>query len=220
MTFFVGLDLGQAHDYTALAVVNQIPAVQTPDGTPVPVLYEVPHLERFPLSTPYPTIIKEVKTRLAVPVLVGAMLVVDATGVGRPVVDMLRDAGFAPIPITITAGQTPSEVEGYWHVPKRDLVSTMQVLLQSDRMKVANQLPEASTLTRELLNFQTKITVAANDTYGAWREGTHDDLVLAVALASWAAENPQNFRPRGPVALPSVTGVAIPKRKERDYFWS
>ncbi len=28
----------------------------------------------------------------------------------------------------------------------------------------------------------------AHDSYGAWREGTHDDLVLAVALALWAGE--------------------------------
>jgi len=43
-------------------------------------------------------------------------------------------------------------------------------------------------LTRELLNFQVKINDLAHDSYGAWREGTHDDLVLAVALACWAAE--------------------------------
>ena len=32
----------------------------------------------------------------------------------------------------------------------------------------------------ELLNFEVKITAAANDTCSAWREGTHDDLVLAL----------------------------------------
>jgi hypothetical protein len=47
-------------------------------------------------------------------------------------------------------------------------------------------LPEAVTLTRELESFQVKITESAHDTYGAWREGAHDDLVLAVALALWA----------------------------------
>ena len=35
-----------------------------------------------------------------------------------------------------------------------------------------------------------KIIDNANDTYGAWREGTHDDLVLAVALAVWKANQP------------------------------
>jgi hypothetical protein len=39
-----------------------------------------------------------------------------------------------------------------------------------------------------LLTFQAKITVAANDVYGAWREGQHDDLVLGLALALWHAE--------------------------------
>ena len=33
-----------------------------------------------------------------------------------------------------------------------------------------------------------KITLAANETFSAWRERDHDDLVLAVALASWVGE--------------------------------
>lgn len=33
-----------------------------------------------------------------------------------------------------------------------------------------------------------KVTTAANDVYGAWREGTHDDLVLAASLALWAGK--------------------------------
>ena len=59
----------------------------------------------------------------------------------------------------------------------------------SGRLRIAAALPEADTLVRELLAFQVKITAAAHDTYGAWREGTHDDLVLAVALACWHAES-------------------------------
>jgi hypothetical protein len=33
-----------------------------------------------------------------------------------------------------------------------------------------------------------KITLAAHETFGAWREGQHDDLLLAAALAGWWAE--------------------------------
>ncbi len=33
-----------------------------------------------------------------------------------------------------------------------------------------------------------KITVAGNDTYEAWRESDHDDLVLAAAMAAWYGE--------------------------------
>jgi hypothetical protein len=36
--------------------------------------------------------------------------------------------------------------------------------------------------------FQVEITAAADDLYGAWREGAHDDLALAVALTCWYGE--------------------------------
>ncbi len=62
------------------------------------------------------------------------------------------------------------------------------MLLQSERLKIAKALPEALVLQEGLLNFQVKITDAANDSYGAWREGSHDDLVLAVAVAAWFGE--------------------------------
>ena len=62
------------------------------------------------------------------------------------------------------------------------------MLLQGDRLKFAAGLPEVKTLVGELLSFEVRITEAGSDTYGAWREGAHDDLVFAVALAAWYAE--------------------------------
>jgi hypothetical protein len=39
------------------------------------------------------------------------------------------------------------------------------------------------------LNFKLKINITTgHDSYEAWREGEHDDLVLAAALAVWAAD--------------------------------
>jgi hypothetical protein len=46
----------------------------------------------------------------------------------------------------------------------------------------------AEILVRELLNFRVKISDLGHDTYNAWRESEHDDLVLAVAIAAWVAE--------------------------------
>jgi len=43
-------------------------------------------------------------------------------------------------------------------------------------------------LVQELLNFKAKPPSASGDTYEAWREGPHDDLVLAVAIAAWVGE--------------------------------
>jgi hypothetical protein len=73
-------------------------------------------------------------------------------------------------------------------VPKKELVSTLQVLLAARRLQVAPRLAEAPTLVRELLNFQVKVTRAAHEIFGTWREDQHDDLVLALAVALWYAE--------------------------------
>jgi hypothetical protein len=195
MTFILGLDLGQAKDYAALVVVEWR---EVATGKLLPNLktkmadhYHLRHLERFHLGTSYPTVVARVKELMATPELARkTFLVADATGVGRPVIDLLHAERLQPTAVTITGGAqiTRDPVTGYWNIPKRDLVSTVQVLLQGQRLKFAEGLPEVSILTEELLRFEVKITEAGTDTYGAWREGAHDDLVLATALACWMGE--------------------------------
>jgi hypothetical protein len=182
--YLVGLDLGQATDFTALAVLER------PKPPPNPI-YNLRHLQRFTLGTPYTTIVPAVSQLVQSRPLAGNVsLVVDQTGVGRAVVDMLRQsAGCHVVPITITAGQTINTPEdGSMNVPKKELVTCLQLLFQDRRLQIAKSLPDAKLLVRELSNFRVKITAAANETFGAWREGQHDDLVLAVALAGWFAE--------------------------------
>jgi hypothetical protein len=53
-------------------------------------------------------------------------------------------------------------------------------------MEPAPGLALAPVLTEELSRFKMKFNAAtAHDSYAAWREGDHDDLVLATALAAW-----------------------------------
>ena len=62
------------------------------------------------------------------------------------------------------------------------------MLLQRGRLKIAQGLPEATTLVNELLNYRVKIDpTTAHDSYNA-REGAHDDVLLATALALWLGE--------------------------------
>jgi hypothetical protein len=63
----------------------------------------------------------------------------------------------------------------------------VQLLLQARRLKVA-KLPEREVLMKELAAFKVKVTAAANETFEAWRERDHDDLVFAVCLAAWMGE--------------------------------
>jgi hypothetical protein len=179
----IGVDLGQAHDYTAIALV------ETQRGP----TYGLTFLERVELQTSYPKIVQRlvgIMKRLEnlVPT-VRCQLVVDATGVGRPVVDAIREAGLFPIAATITGGDTEHQEGWCYRLPKRSLVSNAQVLLQQRQLKVAGALPLGNTLIKELEAFKVKIDpLTAHDSYSAGREGIHDDLVMAVALALWWAE--------------------------------
>lgn len=86
----------------------------------------------------------------------------------------------------ITGGVATEDIAwDEWHVPKRDVVTALQVALQEGCFRVAKALPDAETLVREARNFQWKVSKAGNDLYGAWREGQHDDLLLAAAVAVW-----------------------------------
>jgi len=181
----LGLDLGQVQDHTALALVEW--ERREADGERV---YALRHIERLPLGAGYPAIVGHVKELMASDELHGStQLVVDATGVGRPVVDMLRQDGLLPLPVVVHGGrQSTVDALGYHNVPKRVLVSVAQVLLQDRRLRFAASLPLVKTLEEELLRFEVKITDAGVDTYGAWREGVHDDLVFALCLGTWYGE--------------------------------
>jgi hypothetical protein len=204
---YIGLDLGQAKDFSALAVIECTRTVKSEYNLPgwgdqIKTTSEVEqlhciHLQRWQLRTSYPAIVADVveminnlepeRTKDGKPVLA-----IDATGVGAPVVDLFKRERIKAelLPVQIIGGATVSNENGMTRVPKRDLVSVVQVGLQNRKLKIAESLHLAETLSRELQNFQVKITDAANDVYGAWREGAHDDLVLAVALAVWKANQP------------------------------
>jgi hypothetical protein len=200
--FFVGLDLGQASDYTALVIVER---VQVPDG-PVNTNLEQPtrtelrcqHAERLPLGVPYPAVVTHVTTLLDSRLLKGrTSLVVDHTGVGRPVFDMFEASPLScPLTgITITGGDTVSWDSNRARVPKRDLIGAAQVALQNRVLLLAPSMPHAAMLVAELRNFRVKIDVTtAHDSYSAWRENIHDDLVLSLSMACWMA---QETRPIG-----------------------
>jgi hypothetical protein len=187
--YVVGLDLGRSSDFTALAVLERTWRRADDARTGLVRTYAVRHLRRWQLKTPYDRIIEDVVKLVASPPLDNPKLAVDQTGVGAAVVDVLRRARprCRLRPVVITAGHRATSEGGVHHTPKKELVSTLQVLLQSRRLKVAH-LPERELLVKELLAFKVKVTISANEQSEAWRERDHDDLVLAVALAVWYGE--------------------------------
>lgn len=193
--YFAGVDLGQSRDYTAIAVVER--AERTGVWDPVrctwrkTVSLEVRYLERMALGTPYPEVVERVAQVTRSGDLGGRChLAVDGTGVGRAVVDLLRRArpNGVLLPAIITSGDRESRAGGYYRIPKRDLIIQLQVLLQCEALRIAAGLEHAAALVAELREMRVKVTSAGHEQYGVWREGKHDDLVFAVALACWAAK--------------------------------
>ena len=191
---FVGLDLGQPHEFTALAVLERPLASSEDLLAGCRPAYALRHLRRFPLGTPYPAVMQAVVSLLGSARLSDPTLGVDQTGVGHAVVGMLAEALRGRVaclffPMTLTAGHAVTGGDaGVLHVPKRELVGTLQVLLQTRRLRVARTLPDAVVLVQELENFRAKVTTAKKETLESWREGRHDDLILAVAVAAWLGE--------------------------------
>jgi hypothetical protein len=191
--FYVGLDLGQRRDHSAIAVVEKIERLR-PYGPSEFHRLLVRHLERVPLGTPYTAVVARIREIVQHPQLRGdCSLVVDGTGVGAPVVDGLRAArlGCELCAVTITGGDHEHSHDGAWSVPKRDLIAGIQVLLERGELRIAKALLEAGSLVRELLDM--RITMAGNGRVrlGADGFGEHDDLVIAVALSCWRARRMQ-----------------------------
>lgn len=198
----VGIDIGQAHDPTAVAVVTRIttttanPALIDANPEPHP-RFEVQHLERLRLGMPYPAQVDAIEAMLTRPPLnrLGPRVLVDYTGVGRPVFDMFagRHALRRAQGVVITGGRDTTRHGPGWSVPKGELVSKLQALLHSGQLRIAASLPDAAVLMRELQDFRVRFTESGNATFNA-REGAHDDLVLALALAVFGLSRPETVR--------------------------
>jgi len=214
--YTLGLDLGKMSDFTALAIAEERQESAGPHDAPrwaEQPAYALPWLQRWALRTPYQTIAEDVAGRVAaLAARPGAevTLFVDGTGVGTAVTEILAAQDVIKrrrcmVTITITAGREVTRVAGGWHVAKGELVGVAQVALQRGKLNVAPTLPEARTLRDELGTFEVTLTEAANATF-AHRDGKHDDLVLATALALWGAQH----RPQQPPPPPPA--VAIRRR--------
>ena len=202
----VGVDVGQKVDPTAICVAE-------PEGDAFMIRY----LQRLALGMPYPKIaerlaelVGNLTDRLyrqawaAIAKQPGSQLIdqaalrreaeasiwllIDATGVGGPVCDMvtepLRGTAVSMTRVLFTYGD---RYKGGWgrreaKLGKAYLVSRLQALLQGKRVKLP-RTAEAQALAEELLDYEIKVTEDGNDKYGAFKVGSHDDLVTALGLA-------------------------------------
>ena len=169
--YFIGVDLGQKVDFTAIAVVERRAESK---------VLRVRHLERMGLGTPYTKVAERINALAWHPKLMRPRVVMDSTGVGAPVVDLLRASGCGGhlTEITITGGEKAKGSGERWSVPRKDLLGAVEVLIETGRLEIARKLKEAETLVKELQAMRFD-----------GRGGEHDDLAFALALACWRARS-------------------------------
>lgn len=210
----VGVDLGQSKDPTSLAVVERVQLI-VPDhlvdelqrSAPgrqrlIEMRRELPKpdfnlrlLEQAPLGEAYPAQAQRIKRIVARPQIAehDPRIFMDFTGVGRPMYDIMRQERVPRlVPVTITFQGSGTNEAGGRTVAKLDLISRLQALMHNGQLHWPDTLPLAKTFRRELIDFRVSYTAVGNATFGA-REGAHDDLVLAVALAVYGLTQVESY---------------------------
>jgi hypothetical protein len=151
-----------------------------PSALAVVAGFDVRHVERLPLGTSYVA----VADRIAAVARVAGdpAIAVDATGVGRAVVDLLRERGFAPIAVTLTSGKVVRRSGTSLSIPRATFLAPVEAAVQQGRLRVARGCPDATALAGELRALRRRGATAATEARGS---GHHGDLVVAIALALW-----------------------------------
>ncbi|HEX9503846.1 MAG TPA: hypothetical protein VF974_06040 [Patescibacteria group bacterium] len=225
----IGIDIGQIHDPTAICVteVDQVPTGEVRYGREQTIGYHDDHgnwippkgienimvseymvrfIKRLPLNTSYHDVAEYISNMLKNDLFQNrkVRVLIDVTGVGRPVYDNLKRKIFIRLnnaevthmsvgiqfkmssnhmlqlkPISFVHGEIYNRGKGT--LGKAFLVSHLQSILQEKRFH-APDIPEVKAMCDELLVYEIKITDNGKDTYGA-KIGKHDDLATAAALA-------------------------------------
>jgi hypothetical protein len=209
--YFLGIDLGQRADHSAVAVLEEavwveddwgwefnIPNERTgeerklltgwvsPDvmthhqlltakrlnltcGRPPNPPLRVRFIKRYPLQSPYHDVVDDIRSMLRRPPLstTDVAAVMDLGAAGTAVLEMFRQAGLQDVVPVFILAQTPQEN-----------------VRSKRKLEISPILPHARIVEEELRAFTGKVSEAGHDRYEG-REREHDDLVLALSLATW-----------------------------------
>jgi hypothetical protein len=223
LAFVLGVDLGQSADYSAFVGVEKVrisefdkwvenPSARVELNNPyanleptykVDIEYHIRLIDRARLGTSYADIVRHIYKIVNAPSIkeLKPVVALDASGIGRAVFDMLQETGVKEVrAITATGGDSIHEDGEYYTVPKTHLAALIKGLFGRGILKIAKDLPEADTLIRELDNYLIKRTASANVKLEAAGSG-HDDLVSALSLACFIAENEETYPLIAPVEI-------------------
>jgi hypothetical protein len=160
--YVMGVDLGTVNDYTVLTVIDR-------------ETNEIVHVDRFK-GIDYPT--QKDMIRLRAWNYNNARVIIDATGVGKPIYEDLRQAGVFVEDFTFS-GKT-----------KEELVGKLIVFIDEMYLRIPNigwLIDELKAFEYKYINDKTGEPLK-NIQYGA-PQGYHDDGVVSLGLAIWGLKS-------------------------------
>jgi hypothetical protein len=208
----LGYDPAQNFDEPALVLVESVrEPIQLLQGDPLgavdwktlqqrlgPQILYVRKIRRLPKRMPYPQQVQCVRNLVDAVARIGkrAEVIIDITGVGLPIAQMMPASNLHPTRILITSGNEVSMAHGDWHVPKKVLVGLLDSHLNNRELALpalskTSNMPddlEVKELQRQMQNFVAGYSANGSATYAASGSGK-DDLVLALSYAAFALSN-------------------------------
>jgi len=163
--YVIGWDIAKARDFSVVSVMDC-------DYWRADVAQTVPHLahwERFN-SLRYDVQIDRVA---GIARQYDAYVLLDSTGLGDPIYDMMLAKGIPCVPYVFTSKS------------KQMLIQNLSIAIQTQSISY----PDVPVLIQELSAFQYSVSPAGQMLYSA-PEGDHDDCVISLALGVWAAQHP------------------------------
>lgn len=192
--FFIGVDIAQTRDRTALAFLH---VKQEPLPTwgrdwrqqLGPVTRHIRRVERLKQGISYVDVARYLDDLSRHPGLLGDLLfVLDASGVGRGFLNICQEMDLPCTAVTMTSG------EGYnrgddriWRVGKTYLLGSTAAAIETRQLQIVADAPGTDDLVREMEDFSVEFSKAGKMTANA-KSGSHDDTIIATALAYFGSE--------------------------------
>jgi hypothetical protein len=178
--FIISCDLAKTCDYSAISVLEKMSS-----------LYHLRSLKRMHKGTPYTVTAGQLKMMVSDPSLrcngYPPVLVIDGTGVGAAVEDILKAWSLPLISVKIHGGMNVIRKPGEIRVPKKDLILSLLSAFNNEQLQIAQGIPEGKDFTRELQCFKVRINLRTRR--AAFEgQGAHDDIVLSVAMGIYIGE--------------------------------
>ncbi len=189
--YWIGADLGQANDYSAVCVVKDR-RLPISDGSKVvlgPRERTVVYADRFRGVSYVDVVDHLIQLRNASPFGGKSELVIDGTSIGRVVSDMLWEQGVDHSAIQMTGGQDWSRKGRYVNASKTLMVENLAVLFASGDLNFAHDLPLRREIEDDLASFTTQTTAAGNQIITQSRNASgHGDIAIALIVAGFASQ--------------------------------